>query len=100
MELIDKATIVEELERLYNLEYSNTSDLSCGKKIMLRHIRCFLNILKVKKINLEKELDMWRHNHFCGRRDKNASGEYLERVSQLNLAKHFYELGLKTQKRE
>jgi hypothetical protein len=51
-------------------------------------------------VNLEAELNKWRHNHFHGRRDKDASGEYLERISQLELAKHFFELGLKTQKRE
>ncbi len=38
---------------------------------------------------LEEELNNWRHQHFHGRRDKDASGEYLERESQLNLAHHF-----------
>lgn len=56
--------------------------------------------LEVKEVDLEKELDTWRHNHFHGRRDKDASGEYLERSSQLELAKHFFELGLKAQKGE
>ena len=51
--------------------------------------------LEMKEVDLEKELESWRHNHFHGRRDKEASGEYLERVSQLELAKHFYELGIK-----
>ena len=45
-------------------------------------------------MDLEKELDTWRHNHFHGRRDKEASGEYLERISQLELAKHFFKLGM------
>lgn len=56
--------------------------------------------LEVKEVDLEKELESWRHNHFHGRRDKELSGEYLERVSQLELAKHFYELGIKAQKGE
>ena len=55
----------------------------------------FPNTLKVKEVDLEKELESWRHNHFHGRRDKDASGEYLKRGSQLDLAKHFFELGLK-----
>lgn len=59
-----------------------------------------INTLEVKEVDLEAELNKWRHNHFHGRRDKDASGEYLERISQLELAKHFFELGLKTQKRE
>lgn len=50
--------------------------------------------MEVKEVDLEKELESWRHNHFHGRRDKEASGEYLERVSQLELAKHFFELGM------
>ncbi len=53
--------------------------------------------LETKKVDLEAEINKWRHNHFHGRRDKKASGEYLERISQLDLAKHFFELGLKTQ---
>ena len=39
--------------------------------------------------DLEKELDNWRHIHFSGRRDGKLSGEYLERSSQLDLARHF-----------
>ena len=50
--------------------------------------------LEVKEVDLEVELNKWRHNHFHGRRDKDASGEYLERISQLELAKYFFELGL------
>jgi len=53
-------------------------------------------LVEVKDVDLEKELNVWRHNHFQGKRDKDASGEYLERVSQLDLAKHFFELGLLT----
>lgn len=52
-------------------------------------------LVEVKEVDLEKELDTWRHNHFHGRRDDDYSGEYLERSSQLDIAKHFFELGLK-----
>lgn len=45
--------------------------------------------------DLEEEVSNWRHNHFHGRRDKDASGEYLERESQLDLARHFAEWGKK-----
>ena len=50
------------------------------------------------EVDLEKELDKWRHNHFKGKRDGHFSGEYLERDSQLDLARHFYELGLNARK--
>lgn len=46
-----------------------------------------------QKIDLEKELDNWRHTHFHGKRDERATGEYLTRESQLDVAKHFFELG-------
>ena len=94
---ISKAAVVAEIERRikihhdyghYNAEQEFTKVLS------------FLDTIEVKDVDLEKELDTWRHNHFHGRRDKEASGEYLERVSQLDLAKHFFELGLKAQKGE
>ena len=39
--------------------------------------------------DVEKEVNNWKHQHFHGRRDKDASGEYLERTSQLDLARHF-----------
>jgi len=51
---ISKSAVVEELERLYNLEYTNTSNLSCGKKIMLRNILHFLDILEVKEFQKKK----------------------------------------------
>lgn len=53
---IPKAAVVEELERLYNLEYTNTSNLSCGKKIMLRNILHFLDTLDVKNIEQDESI--------------------------------------------
>ena len=29
---------------------------------------------------IKKELENWRHQHFHGRRDKDANGEYLKRT--------------------
>lgn len=56
---------------------------------MIIHSSC--NMADIKDI--EKELDNWRHQHFHGRRDKDANGEYLERISQLDLACHFAKWG-------
>ena len=42
---INKAAVVAEIERLYNL--------SCGKKIMLRHILLFLDTLEVHDVELK-----------------------------------------------
>ena len=49
MELIDKDALIAELDRLYNLEYDDMSNLSFGKKLILRHILLFLNTLEVKE---------------------------------------------------
>jgi len=105
---IPKSTLVVEIERLTEVnpideiqpQVQNKIDWLSGKFFVINSLRVFLDTIEVKDINLEKELETWRHNHFHGRRDKEASGEYLERVSQLNLAKHFFELGLKAQKGE
>ena len=76
-------------------------DNMIGKELMtLYNDLKKINTLEVKEVDLEKEMKSWRHNHFNGKRDKEAVGEYLERVSQLDLAKHFFELGLKTIKGE
>ena len=68
-----------------------------GAEHTLISLKDSIDTFEVKEVDLEKELNDWRHNHFHGRRDKEASGEYLERVTQLGLAKHFFELGLKAQ---
>ena len=89
---IDKDALVAEIERLYQ-EHSSKEYIDEGG-VVLCQLEDFLDTLEVKEWDLEKELDSWRHNHFHGRRDKEASGEYFERSSQLDLAKHFFELGM------
>lgn len=53
-----------------------------------------------QEVDLEKELDQWRHEHFAGKRDGHYSGEYLERSSQLDIAHHFFNLGLNARKED
>ena len=106
MKLIDKSALVAEIERqisaIDNCPKLTDTQIAVleGNKVVLTKLLSFLDTLEVKEVDLEKEVDTWRHNHFHGKRDKDASGEYLERVSQLELAKHFFELGLKAQKGE
>lgn len=45
------------------------------------------------EVNFEEILDEWRHDHFNGKRDGHYSGEYLERTSQMDLARYCFELG-------
>ena len=105
MKLIDKDAVVAEIERLRRIQPTdefqpkeqNKIDWLAGKEFAITTLQVSLDTFEVKEvegIDLEKEVDTWRHNHFHGRRDKNAAGEYLEMGSQLELAKHFFEHGM------
>ena len=103
--LIDKDALVAEIEIRRNAALMRQQNLEAiGQETVsnemiafeLDRIISFIDTLEVKEVDLEKEMKSWRHNHFNGKRDKEAVGEYLKRVSQLDLAKHFFELGLKT----
>lgn len=53
----------------------------------------------IKEVNLEEEMNKWRQKHFEGiDYILDGPGEWLERASQLDIARHFFELGLKAQK--
>ncbi len=96
MKLIDKDVIVAEIERqLKETDKGFPNDHNIGRYDACKRMISFINSLEVKEVDLEKELESWRHKHFHGRRDdKGAAGEWLERTSQLDIAKHFFELGL------
>lgn len=100
--LIDKDALVLEIRKrlLPVIRDKHYDEWEEGQDSERQTILDIINALEVKEVDLEKELDTWRHNHFHGRRDKEASGEYLERITQLGLAEHFFELGLKAQKGE
>ena len=58
----------------------------------LKNIKTFLDTLEVKEVDLEKELDFVKDAYYYFTSD--------ERSSMKKVAKHFFELGLKTQKGE
>lgn len=101
-ELTAKGFTISEFEvvghkKISDFEYIFTRDNIIGRK--------YLNVSDIypqeqPEVDLEKETDQWRHKHFKGKRDGHYSGEYLERESQLDLARHFYELGLNARKEE
>lgn len=91
MKLVSKDALVAEIDRLDALYHTSKS---LDGDLFIEGLLSFLDTIEVKEVDIEKELNDWRHNHFHGRRDKEACGEYLERSTQLDIAKHFYSLGL------
>ena len=95
---IDKSALVAEIERLKNtsLEYGyNTMQrilADSGKDISLRQLQNFIDTLEVKEVDLNKEIE----NYF------NGFGKFpsVGIDDCIDIAKHFFELGLKAQKGE
>ncbi len=101
---INKTKIEEILRSLWKKDDNNPEHRIYYNKA-LQEVQCQLDTIEAEEEilddDLEEELNKWRHNHFHGKRDdKGASGEYLTRVSQLEIARYFYELGVKSQKVE
>ncbi len=96
---IDKSALVAEIERL-RINYGCFSEydmgFSEGRSSAFDEVLSFLDALEVKEVNLEKELISWHKKHFKkeGTFEK-YGGFYFANSSQLDLAKHFFELGLK-----
>lgn len=95
MELIDKATVVAEIERIeYETNYEPFTDEVLGKRNGCRKIREFLDTLEVKEVDFEKELDrIWFDNKLGNYFDNDA----LDFAHVRTLCKHFFELGLASQ---
>ena len=101
---IDADKLIAEIEKWRDKakEKYNESTYSMGRCDALAEFRNHIVSLQQEQpeVDLEKELYEWRHKHFKGKRDGDHSGEYLERESQLDLARHFYELELNARKEE
>ena len=97
MKYIDSDKLKERVTRL--IASARKNDWPIAEDYLRRVIDIIDSLQKEQpEVDLEKDLDQWRHKHFKGKRDDDYSGEYLERESQLDLARHFYELGLNARK--
>ena len=100
---IKKSALVAEIERRIS-EYENcgiTNTAINAKIIALQGLLIYIKAFEVKEVDLEKELIEWHKKHF--KKDGTfigMSGFYLTNNSQMDIAKHFFELGLKAQKEE
>jgi hypothetical protein len=97
---INKSAVVAEIDRLQEATMDKNQNFlsSYHEGIFdgLSMLENFLDTLEVKEVNLEKELISWHKKHFKkeGTFEK-YGGFYFANSSQLDLAKHFFELGLK-----
>ena len=99
---IDKAAVVAEIEKrkwklLDHIICERDKEWACRTAHQLNKIKFFIDTLEVKEVDLEKEKDdYW--DKLCN----SEFGELLERDAKWfdDIAKHFFELGLKAQKGE
>lgn len=100
MELIDKDFIVTEIEKRQMI-LDLDSSLGWGGMVELQLLKDKIDILEVKEVDLEKEIDnqvrLLGGVHTMENDTNWYKGPYSELVF---FAKHFFELGLRIQKGE
>jgi len=100
-ELIDKATVVAEIERLREQDYPcDTFEESTGYYNALDEIATFLNTLEVKEVDCDKEIGMYTTKELLRKRNKFTDVFHLTQGDIDRIAKHFFELGIKAKKGE
>lgn len=89
MKLIDKDTLVAEINRRIKEEIASTTTdfnyYSQGCVDSMRKVLLFLDTLEVKEVDLEKEIDHYFQDNWPFEE---------EMCDMVKFAKHFYELGL------
>ena len=86
MELIDKNKVVEEINRI--LDSYDPNEITSGRYELVK-LRNFLDTLEVKEVDLDFEQELYK-----------AFGQVKDFTLGMRIAKHFYELGIKTKKGE
>lgn len=93
MELIDKAALVEEIEKLYKDDYKFLpSDIAESVVDFKDDLLMVLDSLStVKEVDLDRAIDKWIDDAAITHEDCSIS-------DVISTAKHFFELGLKAKK--
>ena len=96
---IPKSALVAEIEKLQLCtmdEHMNYYSAEAqGEYNALSKLESFIDTLEVKEVDFEKELIEWHKEHF--KKDGTfigMSGFYLTNNSQMDIAKHFFGLGV------
>ena len=98
---IDKEILENILRRLWKENDGKNSEHRIYYNKALQDVQCEIDSLEIKEVDLKKELIEWHKEHF--KKDGTfigMSGFYLTNNSQMDIVKHFFELGLKVQKGE
>ena len=96
-ELICKADIVEEIEKIYNEDYKFLpSDVVESVQDFKDDLLIALNTIEVKEVDLEKEIKSWLdRGHITDTRYDDYDDNDIE-----STAKHFFELGMQQSKND
>lgn len=97
MKLIDKDAVVAEIERLaevkpideFQPQVQNKIDWLSGKLFAINSLRVFLDTLEVKEVDLEKEYKEYVE-------EDPVYNKLVNGIVGKAIAKHFFELGLRT----
>ena len=105
MELIDKAAVVAEIERQIKLfgseNYKGSDRLTVEERLFtLNSIKEFIETLEVKEVDLNEEIVDYINSHFHIRYDETLErgNDPLTTMDFDEIAKHFFELGIKSSK--
>lgn len=90
MKLIDKDALLAEIEKRIR---------ACGNCYILDELtslHCTFNSIEVKEVDIEKEVIDWWNAHYSSKAYtfEGYSGHYIENSTVIEIAKHFFELGM------
>ena len=91
-QFISKAAVVAEINRVLNSYDPN--EITSGRYALV-DLRNFLDTLEVKDVDLDKEIRHYRMRNPIIQHREESLYDYMA-----NVAKHFFELGIKAQKGE
>ena len=107
---ISKSALVAEIERrnvickkvALDLRTQENKDYYQGKAEAYKEVLDILNTLEIKGVDIEKEVIDWWNAHYSSKAYtfEGYTGHYVENSTLIEIAKYFFELGLKAQKGE
>jgi hypothetical protein len=97
---IDKNKVETILRNLWKQDDGHNSEHRICYNKALQEVQCEIDTLEVKEVDFEKEVIDWWNAHYSSKAYtfEGYSGHYLENSTVINIAKHFFELGLKYRK--